>query len=201
MKKSFYYDRDTIAVSSKERDDFVIKELQRRGKKVIILDIATADYQAYGLPGGVRVERKKDFSELIKSLSGKPRYYTEKECRRAHADGTPLYYVIGEKKGNVSGVDVSDISDLQHLRRSDLRDVNQHESIQDAIEHMHDLEVRYGVKFVFVAHEEVVDTILDLLEKQPGTVYEGRERKPTKEELIAILDRIERQESEYDQIE
>lgn len=201
LKKSYYFDRDTIAVSSKERDDFVVKELLRRGKKVVVFDICTADYQMYGLPGGVRVERKKDFSEFIKSLSGKPRYYTEKECRRAHADGTPLIYVIGEKKGRVSGVEVSDISDMLHLRRSDLRDVNAHESIQDAVEYMYDLVTRYNVKFLFVDHEDVVDTILDLLERQPGTVYEGKERKPTKEELIAILDRIERQEAEYEQIE
>lgn len=201
MKKSYFYDRDTIAVSSKERDDFVVKELIRRGKKVVVFDICTADYQMYGLPGGVRVERKKDFSELTKSFSGKPRYYTEKECRRAHADGTPLCYVIGEKKGKVSGVEVSDISDLQHLKRSDLRDVNQRESIQDAVEYMYDLATRYDAKFLFVDHEDVVDTILDLLEKQPGTVYEGKRRKPTKEELEMILDRIERQEAEYDQIE
>lgn len=172
MKKEFYYDRNTIAVSSKERDKSIAKELEKRGKIIIEFDIATADYQRYGLGSGIRIERKKDFSELIKSMSGKSRYYTEKECRRSHADAMPLYYVTGERIGSSSGVEVNDIQDLQHLRRDDLRDVNQRESIQDAVEYLQDLKERYKIKVLFVDQDKVVDTIIDLLDRQPGTIWE-----------------------------
>ncbi len=165
------FGRHTIVVSSKEKDHSVAEELARRYWDILVLDIVTADYAIYGLPGGVLVERKKDLSELIKSMAGNVRYNTDKECMRAQAAGSPLYYVIGEKVTK-SGVVLEDAADIGFIERDDLRLENQHEDICEAIKMIRLMEREYGTHFLFVEPEKMVDTIEFLLETQPGTPYE-----------------------------
>lgn len=199
----FRKDRRTVVVSSKEKDKSIILGLIQRGWDVVVRNTITADYQILGLPGGLRIERKKDISELIKSLGGSFRYNTEGECWRAYFDGTPLVYVISEKTTK-SGKVINTIWDLMDIKRSDLRPENMREDIQTAVERMQEFVELYDIKFKFVEPEDMLDTIERLLIEQPWTIHEKKtleKKKLTDEELLAVMDEIEQQEAEYDQIE
>ncbi len=160
-----------IAVSSKEKDKTTIKELEARGHTCIIMDTLTADYQVYGKAGGLRVEKKADISELLKSMAGNVRYNAKKECWRAHSDGTPLWYVIGEDRTK-SGVKLNEIEDVLYIKRSDIRSENQREDIQAAYEMMKMMKDKYDVVFAFVDPKDMTNMVETLLEYQPGTIYD-----------------------------
>lgn len=196
----FRKDRKTVVVSSKEKDKSIIFGLKQRGWDVIVRNTLTADYQVLGLPAGLRIERKKDISELIKSLGGNVRYNTENECWRAYFDGTPLVYVISEKTTK-SGIVVNNIWGLMDIKRSDLKGENHREMIQTAVERMQELIELYDIKFMFVEPEDMLDTIERLLVEQPWTIYEKKKTKLTDEELQTVQDEITQQQSEYDRIE
>lgn len=165
--------RTVIAYSSKERKDDTIDELTALGWGKVRLDTLTADYQVYGLAGGARVEKKEDPSELLKSMAGKPRYNTKKECWRAHADGTPLYYVTRQKT-MPDGTVINSIEDFLKVRRADLRSENQREDIQQAVEMMQLMKKEFGVHFVFTDPEDFISTVDSILLTQPGTIYEKK---------------------------
>ena len=67
IKKMFKTDTSTIAGSSKARDATTAWELKSRGRDIVRRDIPIADYQILGLPGGLKVEKKADLPELMKS--------------------------------------------------------------------------------------------------------------------------------------
>ena len=160
-----------IAVSNKEKDKTTIQELEARGHTCVIMDTLTADYQVYGKPGGLRVEKKADVSELLKSMAGNVRYNSKKEGWRAHADGTPLWYVIGEDRTK-SGVKLNEIEDVLYIKRDDIRPENRHEDIQAAYEMMDLMREKYDVIFSFVPPEDMTNMVETLLEYQPGTIYD-----------------------------
>lgn len=166
----FKHDYKTIVMSTKEKDKSTRDELIARGWNIVERNIVTADYQIYGLPGGLRAEKKQDVSELIKSFGGNVRGNSDLECWRAHADGTPIVYIVGERVTQ-SGAVIDDIWDLINIRRTDLRPENRHENVITAIEMMQEMKDLYDVHFVFVDHDKLTDTIDYYLYTQPWTIY------------------------------
>lgn len=166
----FQHNFRTIVMSTKEKDTTTRDELIARGWDVVERNIVTADYQIYGLPGGLRAEKKQDLSELIKSFGGCVRGNSDLECWRAHADGTPIVYIIGERITR-SGVVIEDIWDLMKIIRSDIRDESRHENIITAVEMMQEVKDLYDVHFVFCDHDKLTDTIEHYLIHQPWTIY------------------------------
>lgn len=116
----------------------------------------TGDYMIEGKPGVV-VDRKHDLSELLHNICSKDKARFFKEIRRAHNQHIKLYFLIEH------GATVKSIDDVRSWQSKYSRVSGR------ALAHkMVDLNIAYGVEWIFCKRKDTAETIMKLLEGTYG---------------------------------